>query len=174
MAEKRDTEIRELLSKIASLEDAYKDLEGTVTQFRELVLQLQTYVIPCIAYIHICVTDSSYSELDTLRTQTQTAQNESATAASQAAAMISLNMKLQSSAAKNLARNIELEIQKLEARESKELLGIVQVSILSIVLRSSTHTYACYSHTFLNFTSNRTLKQHTAISFSFASLIKWT
>ncbi|KXN84997.1 hypothetical protein AN958_11842 [Leucoagaricus sp. SymC.cos] len=105
--EKRDTEIREHLSKISSLEDAYQDLEGTVSQFRELVLQLQT-------------------ELDTLRTQTQTAQNESATATSQAAAMISLNMKLQSSAAKNLAKNVDLEIKKLEARESKELLTIVQ------------------------------------------------
>jgi len=55
LAEKRDTDIRELLGKIASLEDGYKDLEGTVTQFRELVIQLQTYVIVCFAYIHICI-----------------------------------------------------------------------------------------------------------------------
>ncbi len=61
--------------------------------------------------------------------QTQTAQTESATAASQTAAMMSLNLKLQSSAAKNQARNVELELLRLEARESKELLGIVQVCI---------------------------------------------
>ncbi len=44
---------------------------------------------------------------------------------------MSLNMKLQSSAAKNQARNIELEIRKIEARESKELLAIVQVRRVS-------------------------------------------
>lgn len=38
-----------------------------------------------------------------------------------------MNLKLQSSAAKNQAKNIELEIKKLEARETRELLGIVQV-----------------------------------------------
>lgn len=48
--------------------------------------------------------------------------------------MISLNMKLQSSAAKNQARNIDLEIKKLEARESKELLSIVQVHFTSYFL----------------------------------------
>lgn len=67
------------------------------------------------------------SELDNLRTQTQTAQHESATAASQTAAMMSLNLKLQSSAAKNQAKTVELEVRKLEAKESRELLGIVQV-----------------------------------------------
>lgn len=41
--------------------------------------------------------------------------------------MMSLNLKLQSTASKNQAKNIELEIKKLEARETRELLGIVQV-----------------------------------------------
>jgi hypothetical protein len=41
--------------------------------------------------------------------------------------MMSLNLKLQSSASKQQAKNIELEIKKLEARETRELLGIVQV-----------------------------------------------
>ena len=69
----------------------------------------------------------AYSELDQLRTQTQTAQTESASAASQTAAIMTLNLKLQSSAMKNLARNIDFELKSLEARESKELLRIVQV-----------------------------------------------
>jgi dynactin 1 len=71
-----------------------------------------------------------FSELDTLRAQTQTAQHESAAAASQTAAMMSLNLRLQTSASKNQAKNIELEIKKLEARETKELLGIVQVWVI--------------------------------------------
>ena len=75
----------------------------------------------------------TYSELDQLRTQTQTAQTESASAASQTAAMMSLNLKLQSSAMKNLARNIDLELKSLEARESKELLNIVQVCVPSFL-----------------------------------------
>ena len=41
--------------------------------------------------------------------------------------MMSLNLKLQSSASKNQARHIDLEVKKIEAREARELLTIVQV-----------------------------------------------
>jgi len=95
---------------------------------------------------------SSPSDLDTLRTQTQTAQNESATAASQTAAMMSLNLKLQSSASKNQAKLIELEIKKLEARETRELLSIVQVCFLccwSPQIRLLTEIYLAISATTL-------------------------
>ena len=40
----KDSELREQARKIQSLEDACQDLEGTIVQFRELVLQLQTCV----------------------------------------------------------------------------------------------------------------------------------
>lgn len=76
------------------------------------------------------------SDLDALRTETQTAQHESATAASQTAAMMSLNLKLQSSASKNQARNIELEVKRIESREARELLNIVQVRLISIISNS--------------------------------------
>lgn len=49
---------------------------------------------------------------------------------------MSLNLKLQSSAAKNQARAVELEIKKLEARERGELLGIVQVGFV----------FCCFGH----------------------------
>lgn len=62
-----------------------------------------------------------------LRAETQNAQHESMTAASQNAVMMSLNLKLQSSATKNQARNIDLELRRIEAKEAKELLSIVQV-----------------------------------------------
>ena len=62
-----------------------------------------------------------------MRTQTQSAQSESAAAASQTAAVMSLNLKLQSTASKTQARNIDLEVKRIEAREARELLGIVQV-----------------------------------------------
>ena len=53
--------------------------------------------------------------------------------------MMSLNLKLQSSAMKNLARNIDLELKSLEARESKELLSIVQVCVC-LFLRAVQHS----------------------------------
>jgi hypothetical protein len=89
--------------------------------------------------------------------------------------MISLNMKLQSSATKNLAKNIDLEVKKLEARESKELLGIVQVR--------ETFQASSYAHlltfpqspTSHNSTSNPpTHPQPNATSSSSASSKKWT
>lgn len=42
-ADAKDVEIREQARKIQSLEDACQDLEGTIVQFRELVMQLQRY-----------------------------------------------------------------------------------------------------------------------------------
>jgi dynactin 1 len=106
------------------LEDACQDLEGTIMQFRELVLQLQRYVL--VNSVHFRA-HGPCSELDGLRAETQTAQHESATAASQTAAMMSLNLKLQSSATKNQARNIELELRRIEAKEAREMLEIIQV-----------------------------------------------
>ena len=105
-------------------------------------MQLQSYVrfyfnqFICQLYLPSFLLLITHSELDQLRTQTQTAQTESASAASQTAAMMSLNLKLQSSAMKNLARNIDLELKSLEARESKELLSIVQVCVPSILVFS--------------------------------------
>lgn len=47
--------------------------------------------------------------------------------------MMSLNLKLQSSASKNQARNIELEVKKIEAREARELLSIIQVIVIVVL-----------------------------------------
>ncbi|KAI6012667.1 dynein associated protein-domain-containing protein [Pisolithus orientalis] len=121
----KDGQIREQLQKISTLEDACQDLDNTIGQFRELVLQLQ-------------------SELDTLRTQTQNAQHESAAAASQTAAMMSLNLKLQSSAAKNQAKTVELEIRKLETRETRELLTIIQPYLPQVYMENDSDATSCY------------------------------
>ncbi|KAL4247405.1 dynactin subunit family protein [Abortiporus biennis] len=121
----RDTEIYEQNRKIQSLEESCQDYENTIVRFRELVVQLQ-------------------GELDTLRTETQTAQHESATAASQTAQMMSLNLKLQSSASKNQARNIDLEIKRIEAREARELLSIVQPYLPQVYVESDMDATNCY------------------------------
>ncbi|KAJ7146369.1 dynactin [Mycena epipterygia] len=123
--EAKDMQIREHVRRAESLEEACVDLEGTIGQFRDLVLQLQT-------------------ELDSLRAQTQVAQTESQTAASQSAAMMSLNLKLQSSASKNQAKNIELEIKRMEARETRELLNIVQPYLPQIYVETDSDATSCY------------------------------
>ncbi|KAJ6508957.1 dynactin [Mycena sanguinolenta] len=123
--EAKDAQIREHVRKAESLEEACTDLESTIGQFRELVVQLQ-------------------NELDSLRAQTQVAQTESQTAASQSAAMMSLNLKLQSSASKNQARNIELELKRMEARETRELLNIVQPYLPQIYVETDSDATSCY------------------------------
>ncbi|KAK7063669.1 CAP-Gly domain-containing protein [Favolaschia claudopus] len=123
--ESKDKKIREQVLKAQSLEDACSDLEGTIGQFRDLVLQLQT-------------------ELDSLRAQTQAAQTESQTAATQSAAVMSLNLKLQSSASKNQARAIELELQRMDARENRELLKIVQPYLPQIYVETDSDATQCY------------------------------
>ncbi|KAF8971830.1 dynactin [Flammula alnicola] len=123
--EGKDTQLREHLRKIGDLEETCLDYENTIQQFRELVIQLQI-------------------ELDQLRTQTQTAQSESASAASQAANVMSLNLKLQSSAQKNQARTIDLEVKSIEAKECRELLGIVQPYLPQLYVESDSDATSCY------------------------------
>ena len=111
------------------------------------------------------------SELDSLRTQTQTVQSEYAAATSQTAAMMSLNLKLQSTASKNQAKNIDLEIKRIEAREARELLTIVQVSIMS---SSELLPLTKFSHTCLKSTWNRIAMQPAATCYSSAWLSRPT
>src|ERR1700722_14157485 len=131
LSDLKDTEIRQHVRKVESLEENCQDLENTINQFREFVLQLQR----CVSTTQLISCKLTWlffpSECDALRAQTQTAQNESASASSQTAAMMSMNIRLQSSASKIQARNIEFELKKWEARESKELLAIVQVMFCS-------------------------------------------
>ena len=42
--EAKEAQVREHLRKVESLEETCVDYEGTIQQFRELVLQLQTFV----------------------------------------------------------------------------------------------------------------------------------
>ncbi|KAJ3503186.1 hypothetical protein NLJ89_g8547 [Agrocybe chaxingu] len=123
--EAKESQIRENLRKIDALDETCADYENTIQQFRELVLQLQT-------------------ELEQLRTQTQTAQSESATAASQAANVMSLNMRLQSSAQKHQARTIDLEVKSLEAKEARELLSIIQPYLPQLYVESDSDATSCY------------------------------
>lgn len=43
LSDSKDLQIHDQSRKIQNLEEACQDLEGTIVQFRELVLSLQTY-----------------------------------------------------------------------------------------------------------------------------------
>ena len=58
--------------------------------------------------------------------------------------MMSLNLKLQSSATKNQARAIELELRRIEAKEAKELLSIVQPYLPQLYVESDMDATNCY------------------------------
>ncbi|KAH8998801.1 dynein associated protein-domain-containing protein [Lactarius hatsudake] len=121
----KDVQLAELQQRIETLEEACQDMERTITRFRELVLQLE-------------------SELETLRSETQNAQTESAAAASQTAAIMSLNLKLQSTATRNQARNIDHELKRIEANETKEWLNIVQPYLPQIYTETDGDATRCY------------------------------
>ncbi|TFK24263.1 dynactin [Coprinopsis marcescibilis] len=123
--EAKDMQLHESSRKIAALEEACQDYESTISKFRELVLQLQ-------------------GDLEQLRAQTQSAQSDSATAASQTAAIMSLNLRLQSTASKNQARNVEFEIMSQEAREAREFLGIVQPYLPQMYVETDMDATNCY------------------------------
>ena len=139
--ERKETEIRDHVRKIEILEEACVDLEGTIEQFRDLVLRLQKYA----SFFLSSLTKELPSELTDLRTQTQTFQTESQTAASQTAAILSQNLKLQSSVSKNQARQIDHEFAKLDAREAKELVSIIQPYLPQAYLEGGdTLATSCY------------------------------
>ncbi|KAF8518210.1 dynactin [Gautieria morchelliformis] len=121
----KDMEAQELSHKIKDLTVSLEDYEGTINQFRDLVLQLQ-------------------SELDSLRAETQSAQTESATQASKASQIMSMNLKLQSSVSKSQVKNIDLELRKIEAREAREFLGIVQPYLPQIYVETDSDATSCY------------------------------
>ncbi|KZV79203.1 hypothetical protein EXIGLDRAFT_632417 [Exidia glandulosa HHB12029] len=121
----KDIQIRDQANKIDQLEENLQDYEQTINQFRDLVVQLQ-------------------GDLEALRAQNQTVQTESQAQATQSAAMMTLNLKLQSSALKNQAKTIDLELRRIEAREGRELLAIVQPYLPQIYIESDSDATNCY------------------------------
>ncbi|KAJ3806251.1 dynactin [Lentinula aff. lateritia] len=92
---------------ISTLSDTCSDYEGTIGQFRDLVVQLQ-------------------GELTHLRLTTASAESQRGEALSQTAAILSANIRLQSTATKTRARDVEAELSKMRERELREELEIVE------------------------------------------------
>ncbi|CAG8525134.1 15381_t:CDS:10 [Acaulospora morrowiae] len=102
----KDQLIREYMKRIEAAEETNADYENTINQFRELVANLQ-------------------SDLEQFR-QKETQSSESQNLSSQSQAMLSLNIQLKSSALKAQAKQIDLELRKLDATQASENLDIIQ------------------------------------------------
>lgn len=79
-----------------------------INRFRALVTQMQT-------------------DLQDLEASKQISETEAADLSSKSRAMLDLNQKLQSSAAKTQVKTIDLELRKMDADQAAEHLGIVQL-----------------------------------------------
>ncbi|KAF2724140.1 hypothetical protein K431DRAFT_282405 [Polychaeton citri CBS 116435] len=89
-------------------QESLDDADYTINRFRDLVSQLQ-------------------NDLQDMQASKQISETEAADLQSRSRAMIDLNMKLQSSAAKTQVKAIDLELRRLDAQEASEHLAIVQL-----------------------------------------------
>ncbi|TKA32827.1 hypothetical protein B0A50_01053 [Salinomyces thailandicus] len=89
-------------------QEALDEADYTLTRYRGLVSQMQ-------------------SDLADMQASKQLSETETADLNNKSRAMIDLNMKLQSSAAKTQVKTLDLELRKLDAQEASEHLAIVQL-----------------------------------------------
>lgn len=87
---------------------ALDEADYNINRFRELVTQLQ-------------------NDLQDLQASKQISESEAASLSDKSRAMMDLNHKLQSSAAKTQVKAIDLELRKLDAQQAAEHLAIVQL-----------------------------------------------
>ena len=85
-----------------------QDLEYTIARFRELVTNMQ-------------------NDLEDMKASQQISETEANELSSRSRAMLDLNRRLQVSASKAQVKAIDVELGKMEARESSEHLAIVQL-----------------------------------------------
>ncbi|KZO99357.1 hypothetical protein CALVIDRAFT_477249 [Calocera viscosa TUFC12733] len=121
----RTSELRAAMSRIEDQQDQIMEYENTIQQFRDAVLTLQ-------------------ADIEYLRNQQTTQQTEAQALNNQSQAILALNMKLQSTVAKNQAKNIDLELRRLDASQAKEHLQIVQLFLPQAYFDGDSDATACY------------------------------
>ncbi|KAG5940033.1 hypothetical protein E4U53_007683 [Claviceps sorghi] len=104
----KDSVITEQARRAGQQEEAFEDMEYTVSRFRELVTNLQ-------------------SDLEDMRASQAVTEGESEKLNDRSRAMMDLNMKLQISAAKAQVKTIDLELRRLDAQEADQHLEIVKL-----------------------------------------------
>lgn len=104
----KDSVIAEQARRAAQQDEAFEDMEYTLSRFRELVTSLQ-------------------GDLEDMRASHAVTETESEQLNTRSRAMMDLNMKLQLSAAKAQVKSIDLELRRLEAQEAEQHLEIVKL-----------------------------------------------
>ncbi|KAG8627287.1 hypothetical protein KVT40_004770 [Elsinoe batatas] len=104
----KDSIIGEQLRRSQEQQKAIDDYEMTVARFREAFRGLQ-------------------ADLEDMRASKQITDTEAEDLNSKSKALMDLNMKLQSSAAKTQIKTLDLELQRLEAEEAAQHLAIVRL-----------------------------------------------
>jgi Ca2+-dependent lipid-binding protein len=84
-------------------------------------------VIPILA-------ESNDSDVESLRQERQTSEEEAKNLSSRSREMMDLNLKLQATSTKSLAKAIDFELRKEHAVEAEEQLNIVKVLPTKILL----------------------------------------
>ncbi|CAG8748680.1 37730_t:CDS:10 [Gigaspora margarita] len=103
----KDMLIREYLRRIESTDEANADYENTISNFRELVATLQ-------------------SDLEQFRRKEENQNSETDNLSSESQKMHDLRIKLSTTELKNQAKQIDLELRKLDATQASENLKYVQ------------------------------------------------
>ncbi|KAI9323317.1 dynein associated protein-domain-containing protein [Dichotomocladium elegans] len=120
----RDMLLREQLVRIKACDETNLDYENTIQQFRELVQNLQY-------------------DLDQMRQKYADQENEKMNLASQSQEMMSLNMQLQSTVMKAQAKQIDLELRKLEAAQANDRLSYIQPYLPDAFMRTENDPISC-------------------------------
>ncbi|CAG8551228.1 227_t:CDS:10, partial [Funneliformis mosseae] len=120
----KDTLIREYLKRIEMSDETNADYENTINQFRELVANLQ-------------------SDLEQFRQKEESQYSESKNLSSQSQTMLDLNFKLQSTVLKAQAKQIDLELRKLDVTQASENLAFVQPYLPDSFFRSENDSIRC-------------------------------
>jgi dynactin 1 len=115
--------IREQLKRIETDEETIADYEHTISQFRELVQNLQMD----IERLKDMQMDQNGPDSDRLKSQSQ--------------AMISLNLQLQTTVMKAQAKQIDLELRKLEVTQATQHLSYIEASKPSYFPPTFTHVH---------------------------------
>ncbi|CAG8570721.1 1450_t:CDS:10 [Paraglomus brasilianum] len=103
----KDIQIRDFVKRLEVADETNADYENTINQFRELVANLQ-------------------SDLEQMRQREASHSSESNDFSSRSQAMLNLNYQLQSTVMKAQAKQIDLELRKLDATQASDNLAYVQ------------------------------------------------
>ncbi|CAG8527533.1 5155_t:CDS:10, partial [Dentiscutata heterogama] len=122
--DRKDMQIREYKRRIESTDEANADYENTISNFRELVATLQ-------------------SDLEQFRRKEENQNSGTENLGSESQKMHDLRIKLTTTELKNQAKQIDLELRKLDAIQATENLEYVQPYLPDTFIRTENDSILC-------------------------------